>query len=135
MDTISTIAMALGALALPVAIVMFIISLIKKKSKKTPLIIFAVGIVLFIVGGRMTPSEPTTEEEPQVTLNPIVQTIEKGVLQYPASNDDFKYNVYDTYVEITEYIGEEDAERVTVPATLENLPVYVVDAYVFDKRV
>lgn len=133
METLSTILMAVGAIALPVAIIMLIISLVKKKSKKTPLIVFAVGIVLFILGGILTPSEPVAEEDPQVTQNPVVQAIEKGVLQYPSSNENFKYNIYDTYVEITEYIGDENAKSITVPAKLENLPVYVVDSYIFDK--
>lgn len=134
MDSIATIVMALGTLAFLAAIVMFIISLIKKKSKKIPLLVLLAGVVLFVVGGMMMPSEPAdVVEEPQVTENPVVHAIEKGVLQYPSSNDNFKYNVYDTYVEITEYIGSDNAETVIVPAMLENLPVYVVDAYVFDK--
>lgn len=133
MDTLSTILMAVGVIALPVAIIMLIISLIKKKSKKTSLIVFAVGIVMFILGGVLTPSEPVAKEEPQVTQNSVVQAIEKGVLQYPSSNENFKYNVYDTYVEITEYIGNANASKINVPAKLENLPVYVVDSYVFDE--
>ncbi|MBQ6706066.1 MAG: leucine-rich repeat domain-containing protein [Clostridia bacterium] len=42
-------------------------------------------------------------------------------LQYPAKNDEFEYKVYETYIEITKYIGSESI--VTVPTTIENLPV------------
>ena len=77
---------------------------------------------------------PATQPEPTEETTPSISSIIKNAqLQYPASNDLFKYNVYDTYVEITEYIGADDAEEITVPATLENLPVYEVDSSVFDK--
>ena len=135
METIATILMLVGVVAPLVGLVMFVISLIKKKAKKKPLIILLAGILCFIIGGIMMPSEtpepevqnPTTNE-----TNSIDKIIKNGVLQYPASNEDFKYNVYDTYIEITEYIGSQDVTSITVPAKLENLPVYVVDHRVFD---
>ncbi len=76
-------------------------------------------------------TDTTADDEPEVVT--IDSIIKNAVLQYPASNDLFKYNIYDTYVEITEYIGDDAAAEVIVPATLENLPVYVVDSGVFDK--
>lgn len=70
------------------------------------------------------------EEVQEVTPASIIKNAQ---LQYPASNELFKYNVYDTYVEITEYIGADDAEEVVVPAMLEDLPVYEIDHDVFSK--
>lgn len=80
-------------------------------------------------------AEPPKEESapPPVQEVTPASLIKNAQLQYPASNDLFKYNVYDTYVEITEYLGADDAEEVVVPATLEDLPVYVVDHDVFSK--
>ena len=78
-------------------------------------------------------SAPTTPAPTAETTPSISSIIKNAVLQYPASNDLFKYNIYDTYVEISEYIGDDNAAEVIVPATLENLPVYVVDSNVFDK--
>lgn len=80
-------------------------------------------------------SEPSQEEPtpPPVQEVTPASLIENAQLQYPASNRTFKYNVYDTYVEITEYIGSNNVEEVIVPAILEELPVYVVDYYVFSE--
>ncbi len=76
-------------------------------------------------GAETTTSAPTTTG--------VGSIIKNATLQYPKSNSLFKYNVYDTYVEITEYIGSDTAAEVTVPAKLENLPVYVVSHSVFEK--
>lgn len=135
METFATIMMALGVLALPVAIIMLIISVIKKKPKKKALIILVVGIILFIAGGIAMPSTPADDDvDSAVTqTNPAAAAIKNGVLQYPSSDNNFKYNIYDTYVEITEYIGSQSASSLTVPAKLENLPVYVIKHDTFDK--
>ena len=97
MDSLATIIMVLGVIALPVGIIMLIISLVKKKAKKVPLIILAAGVVLFIVGGIMMPSEPAANANPEVTTavaetNSAAAAIKNGVLQYPSSNENFKYN-------------------------------------------
>lgn len=78
-------------------------------------------------------SASTPVEEPPVEEISPGKIINEAQLQYPASNDLFKYNIYDTYVEITEYIGPDDAAEVIVPAVLEDLPVYVIDHGVFDR--
>ena len=92
-------------------------------------------LTLCSCGGKETPDkEKTPETEAQEIKETTPDTIIKNAtLQYPASNDLFKYNVYDTYVEISEYIGDDDAEEVVVPAKLEDLPVYVIDSEVFEK--
>lgn len=102
--------------------------------KKLLLAVLTVSLLLCFTacgGGTETPTNVETTEG--FTQNPIFTLIKNATLQYPASNDLFKYNVYDTYVEVTEYIGADDAEKVVVPGTLEDLPVYVVDTNTFDK--
>lgn len=54
-----------------------------------------------------------------------------GQLQYPSSNDTFKYNVYDTHIEITGYVGEDITGDLIIPDTIENLPVRVIGPYAF----
>lgn len=71
----------------------------------------------------VVPEETSIPEEPS-----IPKIIKNAELQYPAANDLFKYNVYDTYVEITEYIGENGLDEIVIPAELEGLPVYVVSS-------
>ena len=78
-------------------------------------------------------TDPTIETTPSETTPSVGSIINKGVLQYPASNEMYKYNIYDTYVEITEYLGDDNAEEVIVPAEIDGLPVYVVDHNVFDR--
>ena len=95
----------------------------------------AMCLVLCACGGNDEPKKekiPATEPQ-QIEETTPATIIKNASLQYPSFNDLFKYNVYDTYVEITEYVGDDNAEEVIVPATLDNLPVYVIDSEVFDK--
>lgn len=102
--------------------------------KKLLLLILTVSLLFCFTacGGSETPNNEVTTQG--YTQNPISALIKNATLQYPASNDLFKYNVYDTYVEISEYIGPSDADSVVVPATLDNLPVYVVGRDTFGKN-
>lgn len=134
MDNFATILMLLGLLIPLVAIIMLIISSVKRKPKKKSLIVLLIGILCFVIGVIIMPTEDPAVEEPPVNESiSIGSIIKKGVLQYPASDDMFKYNIYDTYVEITEYIGSQNVSSITVPSEIENLPVYVVDFNVFDR--
>lgn len=100
----------------------------KKNVKKILLLLLTIGLCislsacsLFGGGGDTTLSSVDAE-----TL------ISNAVLQYPKTNDLFRYNVYDTYVEITEYIGTEP--NVTVPSTLDELPVLVIASTSFTEN-
>jgi hypothetical protein len=53
-----------------------------------------------------------------------------GKLVKPAQNDNFKYKIYDRYISISEYIGT--GSSVEIPDTIEDLPVYVVEASAFE---
>ncbi len=93
METIAIILMLIGVVVPLVGLVMLVISLIKKKAKKKPLIILLAGILCFIIGGIIMPTEPTVEPEVQnPTANEsgsISKLIKNAVLQYPASNEIF----------------------------------------------
>ena len=47
----------------------------------------------------------------------------KETLQYPSQNDIFKYDVYETYVEITGYIGNDITGDLIIPDEIDDLPV------------
>ncbi len=49
--------------------------------------------------------------------------MQNAVLQYPSQNDEWTYNVYDCYIEITGYIGE-NVETLVIPDSIEALPVW-----------
>lgn len=61
----------------------------------------------------------------------INNIIEEATLQHPATNDMFYYEVYDSYVAITEYIG--NSKDVIVPDMIEGLPVYVIGEGAFEE--
>ncbi len=76
--------------------------------------------------------EDTKEENKEEKT--VSDIIADAKLQYPTTNELFRYTVYDTYVAITEYIGPEGAD-VVVPSRLDNLPVYVVGIGSFKKNI
>ena len=96
--------------------------------KRALLILLSVMMLFGLTAcGGAEPQVSDVAPQTTTTAEPSIDSIiKKAELQYPASNDQFKYNVYDTYVEITEYIGSATADKVVVPHTLDNLPVYVV---------
>lgn len=58
----------------------------------------------------------------------LMNIIENATLQYPSSNDDFEYNVYDSYVEITKYTGIVKGKDIVFPSEIDGLPVLVIGA-------
>lgn len=64
------------------------------------------------------PSTHSSELSPEERL----AKMDAAVLQYPSSNSEWEYNVYDCYVELTKYIGPEITD-LTIPAELEGQPV------------
>ena len=56
----------------------------------------------------------------------VMKIINNATLQYPASNNEFEYNVYDTYIQITKYIGSIKNTDIIFPSEIDNLPVLVV---------
>ncbi len=72
-----------------------------------------------------TDNESVSIEETLV----IESRVGEETLQYPAKNEEFEYNVYETYVEISKYISTETI--VTVPHTIEELPVKSIGDWSF----
>lgn len=70
-----------------------------------------------------TPDVPLPDPVPDQDLNDPIMQMESASLQYPSQNDTWKYNVYDCYIEITGYLGPEEADAV-IPAEIDGLPVW-----------
>ena len=76
------------------------------------------------------PSSPSTNPistSPQTTYP--VSRIGYEALQYPGQTDSYEYEVYETYVAITKYIGTE--KTVSVPEIIDGLPVKVVGGFYY----
>ena len=102
-----------------------------KHARNLILRLFSLLCLICFISGCSSPdkgSSPTTT----VPKEPISQ-IGKETLQYPASNSEYEFNVYETYVEIEEYLGE--SANVVVPQRLENLPVKVVSGFCFNNSI
>lgn len=54
-------------------------------------------------------------------VSPEEKMLIEGTLLHPSQNENFKFNVYSSYVEITQYIGE--STDVVIPDTLADKPV------------
>ena len=55
-------------------------------------------------------------------------------IEYPSQNDIFKYNVYETYVEITGSVSKDLSGKLVIPETLEGLPVCSIADNAFGGR-
>ena len=105
----------------------------RKKIKKTfRLISFLLSIIfllLLLSSCSITLETSGANPEEAESIREIEQIIASAKLQYPTKNSEFFYNVYDTHVTITKYIG--DGGDVVVPSQLNDLPVYVIDIEAF----
>lgn len=52
-----------------------------------------------------------------------IEQMRSATLQYPSSNSEWEYNVYDCYIELTKYLGPETT-TLTIPAEIDGLPVW-----------
>lgn len=106
------------------------------KAKKTFVLLCCLCCILFcLCGCSSNDSADHSENDAQDSLNgdsnskPEVpspsneEMMKKAVLQYPSQNNEWKYNVYDCYIEITGYIGE-NVETLVIPDSIESLPVW-----------
>ena len=65
----------------------------------------------------------------------LLLVMENAVLQYPSRNDEWEYNVYDCYIELTDYIGPETA-ALSVPGEIEGLLVWSLNTgRIFDNNI
>lgn len=82
-----------------------------------------------------TPSEtPGSAENGSDTNDNRIEKMQSATLQYPAQNEEWKYNVYDCYIEITDYIGQE-VSNLTIPDEIEDLPVWVINPHSSDHSI
>lgn len=106
------------------------------KKKIAPALLVCLVLLLTGCGSKETPPD---NDEPQPV--PIETIIAESALQYPAANSLFYYNVYDDYVAITKYLGDETLllkdsgyvvpTDIVIPDTIDGLPVYVIGAGAF----
>ncbi len=95
-----------------------------KKIIRSVYTIILICFMLFILSSCKIDLFPDIDNSP--TVDPMTQ-IESSVFQYPSQNDNWRYNVYDSYVELTYYIGK-DTREIIVPSEINNLPVLVFNA-------
>lgn len=100
---------------------------------------FLAGFLLvstaFLCGCQTTLTASDTTGETAEVIKPVVPIstiIETATFQYPSVNEDFYYEVYDTYIAITQYVGGAK-ECVKVPDAIDDKPVYVIAEYAFKK--
>lgn len=74
-------------------------------------------------GSEDLPIVNETKSEVTADSDSKIEQMENAVLQYPGENEEWKYNVYDCYVELTDYKGP-IVETLVVPAEIERLPVW-----------
>lgn len=77
-------------------------------------------------------STDDTSLSEQSSTADIINSLKNATLQYPSSNDEYEYNLYDSYVEITKYKGNET--DVVVPEKIDNLPVKVIGERAFSDK-
>lgn len=100
--------------------------------KHTFLLLVLLLILSFTACGEKSTADANVEISSSKSKNTDVQDnritqMQAATLQYPAKNDEWSYNVYDCYVEITDYIGAETG-KLEIPATIEGLPVWVINS-------
>ena len=78
-----------------------------------------------------TANTPESSEEFTQPVVPISVAIDTALFKYPAQNESFYYEVYDTYISITKYVGQ-NSEHVVIPDVIEGKPVYKIANYAFE---
>lgn len=98
----------------------------KKKSGKAfaicAALVLVIGIAVFF-GSRFLDLN-------MANFNQNASDLKKEEAQKFSKNDSWEYTVYETYVKLEKYIGEKTAE-VSIPSSIENLPVKTLDYNVF----
>ncbi len=93
------------------------------------LLISVVSLSALFFGGCSTEYDDMTEEPADMDSFSSGSNIGFEMLQYPSSNGNFEYNVYETYVEITWYTGL--STDVIIPDEIDGLPVKVIGERAF----
>ncbi len=72
------------------------------------------------------------QEEPVIDISTPHGRIENSVLEKPATNDNFRYNIYTYYITITECLISNS--NIVIPDTINDLPVYKIADNVFQNQ-
>ena len=98
--------------------------------KKLFKIFIALGLCLFVITLSACGQE-TIEKK----IENAESLISSGELQYPLTDDFFRYNIYSTYVSITQCLSTET--HIEIPASINNLPVLGIeeDAFLNNKNI
>lgn len=97
------------------------------------LLIYLLCLSVFIFSGCNNPNTLTNTNNSSVeqnisnNTNDYYNLISSSILQYPAQNDLYEYNVFDKYIEITKYLGEDS--NIVVPDKIDGLPVVVIGGF------
>lgn len=76
-----------------------------------------------------TNNMPSISEETELKEDNRIAQMQTATLQYPSKNDEWSYNVYSCYIELTDYRGSQ-VSSLTIPSEIENLPVWVINAHI-----
>lgn len=85
--------------------------------------------ILLIVATFLSFSGFSSSKQQEVDLSTPQAKIEQSVLQYPATNEDFRYDVYTYYVAITQCLSTKS--NIIIPDTIQDLPVYMIASNAF----
>lgn len=80
--------------------------------------------VLLVITMFFTLTGFSFKKEPEIDLSTPEAKIAQSVLEYPATNEDFRYDVYTYYVTITECLSTKN--NIVIPDTIQDLPVYKI---------
>lgn len=81
----------------------------------------AIGSTLAVLQQTYESETEDVPEEKEQDLRDVVYALQHETLQYPSQNDEWKYDVYESHVCITQYIG--NSSIATIPAEIDGVPV------------
>ena len=66
-----------------------------------------------------------SSKQPEIDISTPEAKIEQSVLEYPATNEDFRYDVYTYYIVIKQCLSTKS--NIIIPDTIQDLPVYIIE--------
>lgn len=95
------------------------------------IILVLVLVVLLLPKHDNNATEAVDEPKGPMTIEELQSITDSATLLYPKTNEDFRYNEYDSFVEITECLTKKS--DITVPAFIEDKPVLKIRENAFSK--
>ena len=88
-----------------------------------------VMLIVFLMGGCSLGGS----DDPKIDTSTAQAKIDNSTLQYPAKNEDFRYNVYTYYVTISQCLSNKS--NIVIPDTINDLPVLIIEHNAFEGKV